>query len=69
MTDIHIKTPDTRNRWWTIPKNTKEYKDGWNRIFDKANTADREEAPDGQARRNEYYKLVRERLELDDLRD
>jgi hypothetical protein len=42
MTDIHIITPDTRNRWWTIPKNTKEYKDGWNRIFNKANTADGE---------------------------
>lgn len=35
MTDIYIKTPDTRNRWWTIPKPAPAYKAGWDRIFGK----------------------------------
>ena len=50
MTDIHIKAPDPRNRWWTIPKPTPAYKAGWDRIFKKGKQNGETEAktkPDG----------------------
>ena len=53
MTDIHHKAPDTRkSRWWRMPTPTKEYKEGYDRIFKKPDRGADQAAPTNEGSDN-----------------